>query len=130
MNATFESVDAYIASFPETVREILQQIRAIVREVAPDAVEKMAYGMPGYKTQGKPLIYFAAFEQHVGLYATPTANIRFADQLSVYKHGKGSIQFPLKAPIPYDFIREIVDFRYLENQLRAKPIKSIKPVSR
>lgn len=108
-------VDKYIYSFPEDVRNILLQIRQIVKEEAPDAVEGFAYQMPSYKTNGKPLVYFAGFKKHIGFYATPSGHYAFSDELSKYKQGKGSVQFPFDKPIPYDLIRQIVAFRVEEN---------------
>lgn len=113
-------VDKYIADFPETVQEIMISIREIIREEAPDAIEGFAYGMPSYKTNGKPLVYFAGYKSHVGFYATPTGHEQFAKELSVYKQGKGSVQFPLNQPIPYDLIRRIIVFRVQENNLKKK----------
>lgn len=107
---TFKDVDDYISHTPKDVRTILERIRKIIREVAPDAVEMIAYGMPAYKQNGKPLVYFAAFKNHIGLYATPTAHQEFSSQLSKYKQGKGSVQFPLNQPIPYDLIETMVAF--------------------
>jgi uncharacterized protein YdhG (YjbR/CyaY superfamily) len=109
------TVEEYIASFPIEVQMILNQIRDIIFEAAPDAKESMSYKMPAYKTNGKPLIYFAAYKNHIGLYATPSAHSEFADELSTYKQGKGSVQFPLSAPMPYDLIRRIVQFKADEN---------------
>lgn len=108
---SFESVDAYILSFPAPVQEKLRQMRAVVLENAPEAVESIAYGMPAYKMHGKPLVYFGGFVKHIGFYATPTGHAAFADALSVYKQGKGSVQFPLKDPLPLDLIAEMVVFR-------------------
>jgi uncharacterized protein YdhG (YjbR/CyaY superfamily) len=108
-------VDSYISTFPEEVKEILVQIRAIIKKTAPEAVESMGYGMPAYKTNGKPLVYFAAYKKHIGFYATPTGHKKFSDELSKYKQGKGSVQFSLDKPIPYDLIRRIVEFRVEEN---------------
>lgn len=113
-------VDKYIVNFPVEVREIMIRIREIIREEAPDAVEGFAYGMPSYKTNGKPLVYFAGYKSHLGFYATPTGHEQFAKELSVYKQGKGSVQFPLDQPIPYDLIRRIVAFRVQENNLKKK----------
>jgi uncharacterized protein YdhG (YjbR/CyaY superfamily) len=98
------------------VQEILQTLRQIIIDNAPDAVEGIAYGMPAYKTNGKPLIYFAGFAKHIGFYATPTGHEKFAEELSKYKQGKGSVQFPLNQEIPYDLITEIVKFRVQENK--------------
>lgn len=110
MNAA-STVDEYIAAFPAEVSTRLVHLRALVREHAPGAVESMSYGMPAYKLNGKPLIYFAAFKNHIGLYATPSGHAAFADELSKYKQGKGSVQFPLNEPLPDDLIVRIVKFR-------------------
>ncbi len=104
-------VDLYIATFPEEVQRILNKIRAIIVSVAPDAVEGFNYQMPSYKLNKKPLVYFAAFKNHIGFYATPTGHEQFKKELSAYKQGKGSVQFPLNQPIPYDLIQRIVAFR-------------------
>lgn len=118
MKTEFATVDEYIASFPIEVRHILSKIRTIIKEKAPGAVESLAYGMPAYKTFGKPLVYFAAFEKHIGIYATPSGHEQFAQELSAYKKGKGSVQFPLKKPIPYELIERIVEFREYENRIK------------
>ena len=109
------TVDDYIEAFPEETKKLLQQIREIIKVTAPDAIEGISYGMPSYKVTGKPLVYFAAFKNHIGFYATPTGHIAFVNDLSKYKQGKGSVQFPLNKPIPFDLIKKIVDFRYNEN---------------
>ena len=106
-----DTVDAYIASFPAEVASLLVQLRALVRETAPGAEESMSYGMPAYKLNGRPLIYFAAFKKHIGLYATPSGNAAFAEELSNYKQGRGSVQFPLNEPLPFDLIARIVKYR-------------------
>ncbi|MEC8832928.1 MAG: DUF1801 domain-containing protein [Bacteroidota bacterium] len=108
-------IDLYILKFPETVQQHLQKIRAIIMKAAPNAVEQMAYGMPGYKSNGKPLVYFAGYKNHIGFYATPSGHEAFQKELSKYKQGKGSVQFPLDHPIPLDLIEEIVKFRVKEN---------------
>jgi uncharacterized protein YdhG (YjbR/CyaY superfamily) len=112
------TVDEYIASFPAEVQEILAQIREIIKEKAPEATEEMAYGMPAYKTFGKPLVYFAAFKNHIGFYATPSGHEYFSEELSKYKQGKGSVQFPIKQPIPHELIARMVEFRVNENQAK------------
>ncbi len=114
------SVNDYIQSFPEETQIILDKIRTIIRKAAPESIESIAYGMPAYKTNGKPLVYFAGYEKHIGFYATPTGHSEFADQLANYKEGKGSVQFPVDKPIPYDLIGKIVEFRVNENVLNIK----------
>ena len=110
-----DKVDEYIRTFPEEVQKLLTKIRAIIKEKAPEAVEGISYGMPAYKIYGKPLVYFAGFKNHIGFYATPSGHSEFAPELSKYKQGKGSVQFPLDQPIPFDLIERIVEFRVKEN---------------
>ena len=110
-----ETVASYFAKFPEASQKRMQQIRTLILEKAPEAQESISYGMPAYKTNGKPLIYFAAFKNHIGLYATPSGHTHFADALSQYKQGKGSVQFPNEQPLPLDLIAEIIAFRVEEN---------------
>lgn len=116
-----DAVDAYIAAAAEPARERLRELRALVRRLAPAAVEGMAYGMPGYKLGGRPLVYFAAFPRHIGLYALPSGHAAFAKELSAYKQGKGSVQFPLDAPMPYEIIRRMIAFRVAENSGKTAP---------
>ncbi len=114
-----DEIENYISAFPENVQKILQQIRTIIRTSAPDALESISYGMPGYKTNGKPLVYFAGYKKHIGFYATPTGHEHFSQELSQYKQGKGSVQFPINKPIPYDLIQRIVLFRINENLIKS-----------
>jgi uncharacterized protein YdhG (YjbR/CyaY superfamily) len=119
------SVDEYIACFPENVQEILRKIRATILQKAPEAIEGFSYQMPSYKTDGRVLVYFAAFKHHIGFYATPTGHAAFSEDLSRYKQGKGSVQFPLDKPIPYELIAQIVEFRVIENSILSKKNKKI-----
>lgn len=109
-------VDLYIDQFPVPVQDVLNRIREIIKFNAPEAEESMAYGMPAYKTHRKPLVYFAAFKHHIGFYATPSGHSAFSEALSQYKQGKGSVQFPIDQPIPYDLIANIVRYRVEENK--------------
>lgn len=109
------TVDEYIQSFPSNVQKILTKVRKIIQKHAPEAEESIAYGMPAYKFNGKPLVYFAGYAKHIGFYATPTGHNAFAKELSQYKQGKGSVQFQLNKTIPYDLIERIVKFRVEEN---------------
>jgi uncharacterized protein YdhG (YjbR/CyaY superfamily) len=120
MHTDFKTVDEYIMTFPKEVQLLLKQVRDTIRTNAPDAVEQIAYGMPAYKTNGKPLVYFAGYKKHIGFYATPSGHTEFAGELSKYKQGKGSVQFPLDQPIPYDLIKRIVAFKVEENATKAK----------
>ncbi|MCG6186167.1 iron chaperone [Maribellus maritimus] len=113
-----ESVDDYISEFPEDIQKILKRLRKTILEIAPKAEESISYGMPAYKTSGKPLVYFAGYKKHVGFYATPSGHAKFARELSQYKQGKGSVQFPLNQPIPFNLITRIVKLRVEENKIR------------
>ncbi len=119
MKINFKNVDEYIQSFPTDIREKLEQIRKTIRKAAPDAVESMSYGMPAYKTNKKPLVYFAGYNNHIGFYATPTGHSAFAEELSKFRQGKGSVQFPLDEPLPLDLIRQITLFRVQENLAKS-----------
>lgn len=110
-----KNVEEYIAGFPEDVQQVLKQIRLIVKQTAPDAVESIAYGMPAYKLHKKPLVYFAGYKDHIGFYATPTGHSKFEKELARYQQGKGSVQFPLRESLPVDLIKRIVEFRVKEN---------------
>lgn len=124
---SFNSVDEYIACFPTERQSLLASVRQIIREEAPEAQESIAYQMPGYKLNKAPLVYFALFENHLGLYPTPEGISAFETELKTYKRGKGSIQFPLDQPLPLDLIRRIVRQRVAENT--AKPKKKYSSAS-
>jgi uncharacterized protein YdhG (YjbR/CyaY superfamily) len=110
----FKTVDEYISTFPKDTQVILNKIRETIREIVPEATETISYQMPTFKLNGKYLVYFAAWKNHIGFYATPSGNDAFQKELSKYKVAKGSIQFPLSEPIPYDLIKKIAEFRKKE----------------
>jgi uncharacterized protein YdhG (YjbR/CyaY superfamily) len=112
-----ENIDEYIAGFPSGVRRILQEIRRVIRKAAPDAEEALKYRIPTFVLGGN-LVHFAAFERHIGFYPTPSGIQAFQRELSAYPSAKGSVQFPLDRPVPFDLIRRIVEFRVTE--ARAK----------
>jgi uncharacterized protein YdhG (YjbR/CyaY superfamily) len=114
------SVEEYMKAFPDHVQELLSQVRETIQANAPQAIETISYGMPAYKINGKPLVYFAGFKNHIGFYATPTGHAAFKDELSKYKQGKGSVQFPLDKPVPFELIAQIVRFRVQENLTKKK----------
>jgi uncharacterized protein YdhG (YjbR/CyaY superfamily) len=113
-------IDQYIQNHPDAVQALLEQVRNLIREQAPGAEECLSYGIPTFKTHGKALVHFAAFKKHLGFYATPSGHEAFARELSQYKQGKGSVQFPLNKPIPFDLIKRMVAFRVKENSSQAE----------
>ncbi|MCM3786249.1 DUF1801 domain-containing protein [Neobacillus mesonae] len=111
----YESIDAYIAVFLPEVQDVLQTLRQVIKEAAPEAKEKISYQMPTFELRGN-LVHFAAFKNHIGFYPGASGIAAFQDELSVYKSAKGSVQFPLDQPLPYELISRIVKFRVMENR--------------
>ena len=116
---TFNSVDEYIASFPEDVQKILEEVRRTVKAAAPEAGEKISYNMPTFTLNGRYLVYFAGWKNHIAFYGAPRGNPEFKEDLSPYEAGAGTLQFPYDQPIPHKLITEIVRFRAAENRTRT-----------
>jgi len=114
----FNSIDEYIASFPEETQALLQKVRATIKAAAPDADERISYQMPAFAQRGN-LVYFAALKDSIGLYPTSSGIEAFRDELAAYKGTKGSVKFPMDQPLPLDLITRIVQFRVAENLDRA-----------
>jgi uncharacterized protein YdhG (YjbR/CyaY superfamily) len=112
------SIDEYISAFPDDVQKILQEVRAVIKSEAPDAKEMINYGMPTFQLHGN-LVHFAAFKKHLGFYPTPSGIEAFQAELAPYVSAKGSVQFPLDQPIPYDLIRRITAYRVKETMATA-----------
>lgn len=118
----YQSIDEYILLFPPDVQDKLRRLRNVIREAAPDAKETISYQMPAFERNGI-LVYFAAFKNHIGFFPTSSGIAQFKDELSGYKGGRGSVQFPLDKSIPYELISRIVKFRVAENIEKAKGMK-------
>jgi uncharacterized protein YdhG (YjbR/CyaY superfamily) len=104
----FTTIDDYIATFPKEIQAVLEQVRQAIRHAAPQAVETISYGMPTFDLNGKHLVFFAGWKQHLSLHPLPAGDAAFQQELARYKRAKGTIQFPFEKPIPYDFIEHIV----------------------
>ena len=115
----FKSMDEYIDTFPERVQRILNEVRQTIKDVAPEAEETINYGIPTFTLHGN-LVHFAAFENHIGFYPTPSGMEAFKRELSSYKGAKGSVQFPIDQPLPLPLIRKIAEFRVRENLERKQ----------
>ena len=115
----FNSIDEYILQFPTEIQEILKMFRKIIKESAPEAEEKISYQMPTFALHGN-LVHFAAHKNHIGFYPTPSGIDAFKHELSEYKGAKGSVQFPIDRPMPYELISKIVKFRVAENIKKAE----------
>ena len=114
----FKTVDEYFSTFPKNVKNILTQLRKTIKQAAPQAEELISYNMPAFKLNGI-LVYYAAYNKHIGFYPTASGIETFKNELSVYKWGKGSIQFPLDQPLPTELITNIVKFRVMRNSEKA-----------
>ena len=110
----YNTIDEYIATFPKEIQEKLEEIRAVIKDVVPEAKEKISYQMPTFALKGN-LVHFAAFKNHIGFYPTPSGITAFDNELAIYKRAKGSEQFPINQPLPLELIRKIVKFRVEED---------------
>jgi uncharacterized protein YdhG (YjbR/CyaY superfamily) len=119
MRDQFATIDEYIASFPPDIREILEKIRETIQKTVPDATEAIAYGIPTFRLNGN-LVHFAAFKHHIGFFPTSSGIAAFRNELSSYTTSKGTVQFPLDKPIPYELVEAIALYRAAENR-KKKP---------
>ncbi len=116
---TPSEIDKYIAAFPKEVQEILNKLRAAIREAAPEAEETINYQIPTFTLNGN-LVHFAGFKQHIGFYPTPSGMEKFKKELAIYQGAKGSVQFPIDKPLPLGLVKRIVKFRVAENLKKAE----------
>jgi len=108
-------MDSYIAACPVEIQKTLQKLRKTIQISAPEATEKMSYGMPTFYLNGN-LVHFAAYKNHIGFYPAPSGIEAFKKDLAKYKTSKGAIQFPIEEKLPFDMIEKIVKFRMIENK--------------
>ena len=116
---TPKTIDEYIADYPAQVQAILQRLRDLIHEIAPEATEKISYGIPTF-VLGQNLVHFAAYPHHIGFYPSSSGIAHFEEELKDYETSKGTVRFPLDKPIPYDLVRRITEFRAAENRARTK----------
>jgi len=111
----FTTIDGYISTFPADIQAILENVRQAIQKAAPEAAEAISYGIPTFNLNGKHLVFFAGWKHHLSLYPLPAGDEAFQQEISHYKRAKGSIQFPLDKPIPYDLVEQIVTLLIKEN---------------
>jgi uncharacterized protein YdhG (YjbR/CyaY superfamily) len=117
----FESVDEYIATHPEHVQSILRRVRSTIRKALPGVEEGISYQIPTYKLGGGAALYFAGWKRHYSLYPAGDRLVAaLKDELAPYEVEKGTIRFPLSAPVPVKLIERIAKFRAKEAAARAK----------
>lgn len=124
-----KDIDEYISGFPKATQDVLKQVRETIKLAAPEAEEKISYAMPTFTLHKVYLVYFAAYEKHIGFYPTPVGIEAFKEDFFSYKTGKGSVQFPLDKPMPLDLITKIVKYRIKENLENAREKKKKKTTS-
>lgn len=112
-------IDEYIADFPPNVQKLLQRVRKTIQKAAPDAEEAISYAIPTFRLNGN-LVHFAGFKNHISVYPAPRGVAEFKKELAQYEGGKGTVQFPLDQPVPYDLITRIVKYRITENAAKKK----------
>src|ERR1035437_756910 len=116
MRKRYKTIDEYIGDFPENVQDRLEKIRRTIRGVAPGAQETISYQMPAFKMEGKILAYFAAFSDHISIYPIPEGDDDFNKDIARYITGKGTLQFPLNKPLPFDIVGKIAGFHLLRRE--------------
>lgn len=114
-----DSVDEYIMNSPPELHERLEKLRKVIKEAAPDAGEKISWGMPTFVLHGN-LVHFAVHKNHIGFYPAPSGIEAFKDELAEYKSSKGAVQFPIAKPLPFELISNIVKFRAAESKKSAE----------
>jgi uncharacterized protein YdhG (YjbR/CyaY superfamily) len=120
MNVQYSTIDEYIASFPPDVQQKLRDMRTVIHRAAPDAEEAIRYGIPTFRFYGSNLVHFAAFKDHLIFFPTSSGVGKFREELSSYKMSRGTIQFPLNGPVPYDLVERITCFRVEETRKKKK----------
>lgn len=110
-----EKVRAYIAKLPPTTRRKFKKLQGAIVAAAPKAEEYFSYGIPGFRLNGKPFVWYAAWKNHLSIYPI-TANIkrRYAAELEGYTMSKGTVQFPLTEPVPVTLVKKLVKARAAE----------------
>jgi uncharacterized protein YdhG (YjbR/CyaY superfamily) len=105
--ARFQTIDEYIASFPDAVRPTLEAVRRAIREATPTTEEGISYGIPAFGLDGRFIVWFAGWKRHISLYPVPSGDPGLAADLAPYVAAKGTLRFPLDQPIPLDLIGRI-----------------------
>ena len=116
----FTTIDEYISTFPVDTQVILEKMRQAIHKAAPDAVETISYNIPTFDLNGKHLVFFAGWKQHISLYPTPAGDEAFQQEISHYKRVKSTVQFPLDKPVPYDLVEKIVTLLMMESSEKER----------
>jgi uncharacterized protein YdhG (YjbR/CyaY superfamily) len=118
----FQSIDEYIATFPEATQKALEEVRATIKSVAPEAKEKISYQMGAFELNGKDLVYFAGWKNHLSIYPIPAGDAAFKKAITSYMDGKGTLKFPLDKPLPLELIKTIVQLHVTDNRKKYQSV--------
>ncbi len=118
----FTTIDGYISTFPADIQAILENVRQAIHKAAPEAVETMSYGIPTFNLNGKHVVFFAGWKHHISLYPLPAGDAAFQQEMAHYIRAKGTIQFPLDKPIPYDLVEQMVTFLMKEKPAKERSL--------
>ena len=116
----FQSIDEYIAACPPDSQDYLRQIRKLIRTLIPDAKERISYQIAAFERNGKNIIHFAGWKQHVSLYPVPAGSEAFERQIAKYAGGKGTLKFPLDEPLPLKLIERVIKLHLAVNKKQTK----------
>lgn len=114
-----KNIDEFIAGSPKNTQELLKKMRSIIQKAAPGTEEAISYGIPTFKLNGRNLVHFSGYKEHIGFYPGAAGIESFQEELSKYKTSKGTVQFPLDKPLPVGLITQIVKFRITKEKERA-----------
>ena len=125
MTKKFTSVEEYIASFPEQTQKGLEEVRAVIKSVAPDAVENISYQIAAFKVNGKNFVSIAGWKEHISIYPIPAGSKAFNKQIAKYASGRGTLKFPLNEPLPLKLIEKAIKYRLADHLKKYEKIKEI-----
>jgi uncharacterized protein YdhG (YjbR/CyaY superfamily) len=116
----FNTVDEYIEFFPPNIQEKLKEMRKFIKNLLPEEAEEViSYGIPTFKLNGKYVIYYAAFKEHMSVYPIPTGNEKFEEEVKKYQTGPGTLRFPYDQPVPFDLVKKAVKYNLEANRKRT-----------
>ena len=117
---SFQSVDEYIASFPKETQEALEKVRAIIKTIAPDAIENISYQIAAFRVNGKNFVSIAGWKEHISMYPIPSGSEAFNKQIAKDMSGRGTLKFPLDNPLPLKLIEKAIKYKLADHLKNTK----------
>ena len=119
-STSFQSVDEYIASFPKETREALEEVRALIKSIAPDAIENISYQIAAFRVNGKNFVSIAGWKEHISMYPIPAGSEAFNKQIAKFMSGRGTLKFPLDEPLPLKLIEKAIKYKLTDHLKNTK----------